>query len=769
MIMSTPAITFNEASKIFSDAQEKDAYISHSMTPTIDKKDSASLKEITALAQIAINGIRQQIQEKPENCVKLQAQALDVRDYLAKVKESSEVEEITHKIYIDLFTQVEAELKELAAIDDSIYQQELKLFSDDDLYYIEIRTYRYHSTSYHSELYDVVFQKSGIRSKKTIIRLVKVAAHKNGYSLSQDIHKFGIKDQSTLIEIAKLAVQNNGWASKYIQNYGIKDQGALIEIAKLAAQQDGGGVSAFIQMYGFTNQEVLVDIAKLAAQQNGAATSLFIQNYGIKDQSALIEIAKLAAQQDGNATSLKILNYGIKNEASLLEIFLLVFKNDPLVNFSLLENYNLSCLKEVNLSEKSSLREIQKAFRWPEEFSPLFKDVDQEAPNKEDIFFLIYLGCKLVQKTPVLKDRTLWSSIFKYKDQKMRYELADLAFALDETQAKIYTEFSSPKFLQLPALIYSHNKSVEEVKGYHALLKEKKEFSDGMMQKALLDALHPLIVRYHFKHEEGMKLLNKALTGNVRANLLSIQGIVNCGGVDLLKQEAQSASPDLDAAYQAAFGKAIPMKPIKDFSTKYERTFGRCALPSAPLIYAGKLRQLPKEEQELALPALGFFIHSVLEGNYKSNRYNAERSYNSHLEIIFDRFPFPSLAKDWPIDIEKLLEDYLISSTDKISFDPQHFLKEKIWNEKHLSKKKYPLLYQFLETKDTKIVKGLGETLAKFADSAKERARDKVNLRNTLSSLDDIEKKVVKDKLDIEKRNKNKAIKLHKTLINAKK
>ena len=831
--MSIPSITYRDAIQIFSNAQDEDIYISHSLIPTEDKKESISLEEVNSLAQIAITGLKQQRQEHPESCDKLRAQAVAVRDYLAKVDDSSKVKDAPHQIFIDLYTEVETEIKQLVALEDSLDEPDSKSFSEEELFEIakdkdhywkiKIKEYGIKSQTtkirlaklaaqYDAEETSRYIKYYGIRDQEALIEIAKLAAQKNGYETTYHIQNFGINDQGALIQIVKLAAQENGSVpSAYFQKYNIKDQKDLVEIAKLAAQLNGGNTSCFIKNYGIKDQEALIEIAKLAAQQNGGETSHYIKNYGIRDQEALIKIAKLAAQKNGEETSEYIQNYGIQNKRALIEIaklavkqsgtrvlgifmenygikdavdleeiFLTAFKNNPIDAFAYTQYHKSYQLRYLN--ENSPLDVIRVVFRefWPEEFSPIFKELSQKPLKKEDAFFLIYLGLKLEQKKLLLKDPGLWASIILYKDHQMRYELADLVLALDEKQAKIYTEVSSPNYLQLPALIYcGYYKNDEVIKKFHAILKEKKEFRDGMLQKALLDALHPLIIRHHFKPEEVTNILVKAFIGNLKTNLFSIQGILACGGEDFLRKEAQNEKPDLGAAYQAAFARAIPIKPIKgDFSAKYTATFGKCALPSAPLTYAGRLRQLPKAEQEKILPLLGSFIHSVLEGDFKKNRYerlegsDKESGRVDHLKMIFDNKP--ALQKEWPIDVEKPLADYLLTSAEKISFSPQHFLNEKIVRFGHLAEKKYPLLYEYLKNKDPEKEKGLLENWNKLLESTAERTKEialqKVNLRNAISSLDDIEKKGTKGKLeDIAKKNKVKAGRLLRVLTKAKK
>ena len=1032
--MSTPPINFRYAIFIFSSAHDKDTFISHGLKVTKNKKKSASLEEVNSLVQIAIEGLKEHRQKKTESYDKLQKQFLTIKDYLVKIDDGSKIKDTPHQIYLKLFSEIETEIKELAALEVSHKEESLKKFSDEQLSKIaeelsEIATKLEGDHSSSGEAvsiiskvnheYDSKLQEHKITYQETKIRLAKLAAQQYGLgNISHWIKRYGITDQKALIEIAKLAAQKNGLlVSRHIMDYGITDQNALIEIAKFAAQEDGGGTSQniekysikdqrglieiaklaaqkneggkssgllggtskYIKKYGITDQNALIEIAKLAAQAHGAATSIYIENYdikdrralieiakialkqnisstlisiknygiddqqalieigklgaqidaratsmnieklGIEDQNALIEIAKLCAQKDGGQTSnyikyyriedddalieiaklaaqddgvytsryikeygisdkavlaeiaqlagpsrfiqnfgiedqdvlieiakrgaredaygissniqnynikdqnvlieiakmaaqldgemtsqfiedygIKDQNalieiakvaseetgtiehiqcYGIKNETHLLEIFLVGFKSIPHSALKNLKAYNFSFFKEVSqLTEKSSLGDIQKAFRWPEEFSPIFKELSQEKPDRDDINFFIYLGFKLHQNTPALKDPSTWGSILLYKDNRMRYELADAVFALDEKQAKFYKNISSPDYLRLPALfICLSSQNEQEAKGIHDILKDRREFRDGMLQKALLDALHPLILGHHFKNEEIASLLKKAMVGNIKANLFSIQGTLSCGGENRLRKEAQNPSPDLEAAYYFTFAQAIPIKPVKDFSIKYEQTFGRCALPSAPLIYAGKLHSLSKNERDKALVSLGDFIHSVLEQDFSKKRYESSVGLDKaakvdHLKMVFGKKP--SLEQDWRAEVEKPLEDYLLTP-GKISFDTKKFLDEKIVRGEHLSKKKFPLVYEYLDNKDPLKEKALIENFQKhlknIAEQAKEISLQKVNLRNALSSLEDIEKIETKDKLDIEKTNKVKAGRLFRVLLTAKK
>ena len=581
----------------------------------------------------------------------------------------------------------------------------------------------------------------GITNQRALVNIAKLAAQQGGWGMSTHVQNYQIKDEDDRIEIAKTAARNDAMGlSKLIENYDISKKSGLLEIAKIVAQEDGEVISLYIHKFKVEKESDRIEIAKLAAQHNGWKVTEHIANYDIRNETALIEIAKLAVQNHALGTLVQFRNYDIRSESARFEIFLTAFKIAPDTTLSRMKNFNL-LIPQIDQPHSPTLANIQNIVKWPEEFSPIFKELSQGTPDINDLYFLIYIGYKMRQKSSDLKDAKVWASIFQYKDQKMRYELADLAFALTEKQVKLYEQYSTPSHLRLPALIFcSTYQKDEDPKTYHSLLAAKKEFKEGILQKILLDTLHLLIIQNRFDTVESINLLQKALSENVKSILFCIQGILYCGGQDILKKVAQEKNPNLDDAYQAAFSRAVPMKPIKNFAKKYEQTFGTCVLPTAPLTYAGKLRQLSRMEQESALPCLGGFIHSVLENEYKEKRYKG----SEHLEKIFTKQP--SLRSSWPKDVVDVpLEKYLETSASKVEFDPETFLLEKILQHKHLSKKKHADLYQFLGAKDDKTAEEIGLSLNKkiieIADADKKSKVQTKPIENALAIIKDLKEK----------------------------
>ena len=466
--MSSPSINYRDAIQIFQNVQNESLYISQFLTPTKNKEEVASPQEVSKLAQIAINGLRLQIQERNGHPCKLQRDAKAVKNYLVRFKNCPEYQITTKKQ--DRKVDLENEIAQLNVIDDALNEKDLVTFSDGALTKIA------QEKECHSNL-----EKYGIRSRETKIRLAKlVAKYQGSYQLAYciqdfgikdqkalielathlaqnnrldsrfiknsgikdqsvlidlakmeanntafdgyDLKVFGIEDQSTLIELAKISVHKNGEKlSKYIHEYGIKDQAVLIEIAKIAAQQDEEAVSKHIQNYGIMDQTALIEIAKIAAQSSEGNVSVFIQNYGIKDQNALVEIAKLAAQHDGSCTSQYIKDYGITNQSDLIEI----------AKLSLQQNPSGTCydIQKFGIKDQDALIDLAKT---AVKLGGLYAYIANFGITDQDALIEI---AKLQAKSGMIG-----SSIGKYgiKDQKILQELAMLNAQKDGDDTSLY-------------------------------------------------------------------------------------------------------------------------------------------------------------------------------------------------------------------------------------------------------------------------------------------------------------------------------------------
>ncbi len=528
----------------------------------------------------------------------------------------------------------------------------------------------------------------GIQDEQALIDIAKLAAQQDGCGTSAYIQNYDIKGEQALIEIAKLAAQQDGGgASDYIQNYGIKDQQALIEIAKLAAQQDGCGTSAYIQNYDIKGEQALIDIAKLVAQQDGGEISKFIQNYGIKTQQALIEIVKLAAQKNGYGTSAYIKNYGIQDEQALIDIAKLAAQQDGEGTSKLIQNYDIGderVVKEILLDcmryHPACSRQVLTTHFTEEKKGHLsiFLPIEKEIANMQDslkanntrdwmAYTLLLIEQKHVTLTGSLEEQKILQKIATYPDPRIRNELSYIACEVLQNYRQQYINLSTVEHLTLPCLFLCQ---LPDSPLLIEAIKKERGFRKGPLLKRLLDTMYQLSKTLN--KQETLSILTKALVDRtkkqIKIDLFTIQGIIEGGGLPLLKQEVK----DFNAIYQQVFQQIIPIPHLEDFNSKYFKTFGSQRDPSSLLTYAGKIQD-PQVMQALIL-----YVESTLEEKFETVRY--EKS--PHLQLIFNGRP--ELEEAWkagssqslqkPIDYEAFFKTKILPHLSNHSFITDYLL-----------------------------------------------------------------------------------------------
>ncbi len=501
-------------------------------------------------------------------------------------------------------------------------------------------------------------QNYGIQDKQALVDIAKLAAQQDGSGTSEFIQNYGIQDKQALVDIAKLAAQQDGWGtSKFIQNYDIQDEQDLVDIAKLAAQQDGWGISEFIQNYGIQDEQTLIEIAKLAAQQDGWGTSEFIQNYGIQDEQDLVDIAKLAAQQNGRGASKYIQNYGIQNETVVKEIFLECMRYHPACSRRILTTHFTE--------EKKGLPAI---------FLPIEEDIAKmqdslKANNTRNwmTYTLLLIEQKQVTLTGSLEEQKIFQKIATYPDPRMRNELSYIVCGVLQNYRQQYINLSTVEHLTLPCLFLCQLPASPLLT---EAIKKERGFREGPLLKRLLDTMYQL--SKGLNQQEMLSVLTKALVNRtkkqIKIDLFTIQGIIECGGLPLLKQEVK----DLNAIYQQVFQQIIPISHLEDFNSKYFKTFGSQRDPSSLLTYAGKIQD-PQVMQALIL-----YVESTLEEKFETVRY--EKS--PHLQLIFNGRP--KLEETWkagssqslqkPIDYEAFFKTKILPRLSNHSFITAYLL-----------------------------------------------------------------------------------------------
>lgn len=541
-----------------------------------------------------------------------------------------------------------------------------------------------------------------IKSEVALIEIAKIAASHYGGAgaVSMMISHYNIRDQKGLIEIAKIAAKQNGLeTSRYLWKYGIQDENARIEIATLAIQQNGDAASC-IKNYNIQNKKALFEIAKQGAKEHGGAIATNIINFNIEDLDELIEIAKLAARSYPLLTSMAFKNFRILDMTAIKQIFLIAFSSsqgkDPIyINVYSVDQPFIqffSPLLEPNTNNAIAKVKSSSKLQWPDKFNSLYHIIDEEKDDHSKRVLLSWLSYVFgmlhvnnIENKMIASIMPLLEKIMRYQEPKMRYILTDLLvdLVINEKSFTFLEELVNAKPVHsfLPAILLTalRNQGVQE-KSCKALIEQissYRNFRDVKHGKPLMDFLYTLVNSKKLDPSDKDHLLHcilpKVEKENKKVNLKksigifnAVQGIIQCNSEESLSAKALAElSNNFDLAYLNVFKKIIPISDIHDFTEKFNATFGTFRNPSAILLYAGRLNQLPSWEKEKVFPVLINFVESVLKGSFKKDRNDMEKSV--HLKKVFEKRE--DLQKEWQEDICMDLEELIVKTQEKSSTD----------------------------------------------------------------------------------------------------
>ena len=298
--------------------------------------------------------------------------------------------------------------------------------------------------------------------------------------------------------------------------------------------------------------------------------------------------------------------------------------------------------------------------------------------------------------------RSIWKSIAKYPDPSMRFTLAEICLKNIETlnekqeyQNLILVKNSFKESLKLPMLLLMDlKKNGADISELAITMKANdRNFKDGRIMKAFMDSMTILKKINILTPQEKANLMNRILnsedTENLRADLLSLQGIIQCGGAEKLKQ---NLTQNLNALYRESFSSIIPITfSSSDFSLQLEDKFLKKRSSEALLTYAGRMKGLPEN-----LRCLGSLVDEVLSDTFKVNRYEGSEHLNKIFEIR------PDLKEKWAKDtVEELkLEKMETTEKENTPVDFLQFFYQKIIDDKHINPDSYPFLTRFLGGED---------------------------------------------------------------------
>lgn len=349
-----------------------------------------------------------------------------------------------------------------------------------------------------------------------------------------------------------------------------------------------------------------------------------------------------------------------------LDIFLEVYKNDPesaekikrFVDPKFLEEFSLS----LPINQPPDIKKYQNFLHEGDitDFDPIFdqlKAMDQVKEHKQinEALQWIYFTASKFPRNYEQDNAEIWKTIFKYRQPNMRYNLSDQAIRLitsKENHLDTYKATAETEHLKLPALYLVQNEAFKSV--LQKIHKEKRaEFKDVSLMHLFISTLHLLFnsslpaKRQAAILEDLLKLDKKKM----KVELLNLTGILETGYEEKLQENKnQSYRLILEKISQEILISLVPkLQPKLSFSQKFSDTFGKnINVVAALTTYAARMQQLQGNEKKEVLEILGSFIQEVMNGKFKSERYN--ENHSPHLKAIFERVK--GLKEAWSKTVE---------------------------------------------------------------------------------------------------------------------
>lgn len=565
-----------------------------------------------------------------------------------------------------------------------------------------------------------------------------VAAKCNAGRTAKEIQSYGITNEKMRAAIAKvIAERQPSDLICFLENFKITDQAVRLDIINTALA-NARNLQWIEENARHCNATDRVVIAKYLASRYDRFR---IASYNIVDESDRIAIAKIYFHSQSSKYIYVFQDFHIEDKRAILDLCLLVMKKKP------------------KRGEHVDYRE--EIFKWFRDNSPLVKSSaspSQEALGKEakniasgdpevyDNILLPWLlnyewACNYAQLSEeVRKEQSPYAiQILKYQDPAMRHALMAVLFQYGFPKKPEGGDHLLLFDMVLTPLLKDSGLTIQDRDQIGSILKRKDYYDSTKKEKALKGLTSLLqceklnakdkgaLLKHIFGKAEAQKK-DGARKTEAFTDLQMLDAIISSDNVSVLKIQAQADkkeenekdkkaaaedSPlkqpiDLEAAVNQIFTQVIGIESLEEFSTKYAGTIGAGRDPLAFLIYGAQLGSLPHNDFEKASNTLKEFVTVVLNGKeaYKAWRYQTPE--NSHLEQIFkDR---AKLKENWMAgeclsigDLQKKTaeENLKLLATAKSAystFDPVHYLKLRIIDDKHIPnvKESFPRLEECL-------------------------------------------------------------------------
>ena len=470
-----------------------------------------------------------------------------------------------------------------------------------------------------------------------IAKICAKQAPNGGQFVVFNIEQFHITSEEDRFELAKQCAQQGNGAGQIIvsiANFHFSTEQRILAIVKLCAQTTTGAdlVCRCIRSFSFSSETDRMDIAMFCGRQLDGDINLFISylknNFDISDQKCKEILVEL-----------------VKEKPSLAEAIL---KNGtiPFVVESIPPQIESMLQAFVTSMSERGPHVAQHARTW-EQYTRLF-----------------------LSRIPEIKHENMpmvLREIMSHRSPEQRFDLIRMLYTvcanggfqpyltmLGKPPIKIHHILPALFLTQLEMQGVTHvQEFIDNLPRYHDQAQNAPIFLETVSLLSKEQRLSPIDKEYILQLLIQNLIKKPPLPAKVIWTTLclrcqAVRSLLNMGMVQKLdKTYIEAHAGDALEPLRDIIDHAIPelfpnVQDIEDFSGKFQRTFAAFRKPTLLLQYRTVLETLPEPDKTQCLRTLEVYIRSVLEGTFKTVRY--DMSQNLHLQKVLSD---PILAQNW--------------------------------------------------------------------------------------------------------------------------
>lgn len=384
------------------------------------------------------------------------------------------------------------------------------------------------------------------------------------------------------------------------------------------------------------------------------------------------------------------------------------------------------------------------AFRLEGSFEKILEEIEKNGTPAQKCNSLVWLATSaLLLKTDqrisekILADQSLsqlFLSILNVRNPRLRYRLSVAVSEVmsDETKWETFkTHFPQDKkgsAAALGLLFLCQLPADDQLLKDGLKVMQSSSLKNASLRQRLFKTLDRVVNEQEFNQDDKAFLCKKILQNPKQLGfILNLVESVSDYKISCLKKEFLEASitPELsfckvlEQSLQDSFMEIFPVNKVENFIERYMETIHQFRDNKALTHYLkGSIQKLGGTDREAIEEAFFTFVTEVLDGSFKSNRY--DHQYNRHLEVLFSMSP--ALEDLWKKGSKKDIEELVLAGTEqKSSIDYASNLK-KAFLQKHETNPELGLLQDFLNADDSATREAIREKVrGELANSIKNK------------------------------------------------